>query len=462
MTPTEPTNPLRSCDSEESITAEVGQGVDAGTTRLRFGLMLGVIALVGVVIRAVYIERLAPSQHIFPDSFWYYAQARNLRLGHGYIDIARQLGAFNGHPDIAGERATAYWPPLFPIGLAGWQWIFGESIRTSQLMGVVTGAATIVLTGGLGRAVVSRAVGLVAAALVAVCPFLIAVDGSLMSETLYLPLVLLALVFAHRAREHPRWWSWALLGAAIGLASLARGDALFLVVVVMIPVALLARPSWQQFVVRVGVGIVAVGVVVSPWVIRNAVEVGEPTLSTVSASAVIAVSNCDATYSGRLLGSWSYPCMQPKLGLGKGVSEASYAAHVRKKGIDYALGHASRWPIVGVARLGRVWGIWNPGQLTSAEAHETRNLTWQRLAWPVSIATLVVGLIGFWMLRRDHVRIAVLVAPVVMTTVVALATYGNSRFRTASEPVLLIGVAVVVVRSWTHFRSPTVAVDTRT
>ena len=121
MTPAEPTNPLRSCDSEDPITAEVGQGVDAGTTRLRFGLMLGVIALVGVVIRAVYIERLAPSQHIFPDSFWYYAQARNLRLGHGYIDIARQLGAFNGHPDIAGERATAYWPPLFPIGLAGWQ-----------------------------------------------------------------------------------------------------------------------------------------------------------------------------------------------------------------------------------------------------------------------------------------------------------------------------------------------------
>ena len=132
---------------------------------------------------------------------------------------------FNGHPDIAGERATAYWPPLFPIALAGWQSIFGESIRTSQLMGVATGAATIVLAGLLGRAVVNRAVGLVAAALVAVSPFIIAVDGSLMSETLYLPLVLLTLLFAQRARNHPQWWSWALLGGSIGLASLARGDA---------------------------------------------------------------------------------------------------------------------------------------------------------------------------------------------------------------------------------------------
>ncbi len=460
MTTTEPTNPLRSPDSEDSIAAGGREGVNEGTIGMHFGLMLGVIALAGVVIRAVYIEQFAPSQHIFPDSFWYYAQARNLRLGHGYIDIARQLGAFNGHPDIAGERATAYWPPLFPIALAGWQWIFGESIRTSQLMGVATGAATIVLTGLLGRAVVSRAVGLVAAALAAVCPFIIAVDGSLMSETLYLPLVLLALLLAQRARTRPRWWSWALLGGAIGLASLARGDALFLVVVVMIPVALLTRPSWQQFVVRVGVGVIAIGVVVSPWVIRNAVEVGEPTLSTVSASAVIAVANCDATYSGRLLGSWSYPCMQPKLGFR--MSEAKYAAHVRTKGIDYALGHVSRWPIVGVARLGRVWGIWNPGELTSAEAHETRNLTWQRIAWPISLATLAVGLTGFWMLRRDRVRIAVLVAPVVMTTVIALATYGNSRFRTASEPALLIGVAVVAVRLWTRNRTPGVAEGTRT
>ena len=146
--------------------------------------------------------------------------------------------------------------------------------------------------------------------------------------------------------------------------------------------------------------------------------------------------------------------MQPKLGLGKNMSEANYAAHVRTKGIDYALGHASRWPIVGVARLGRVWGIWNPDAITRAEAEETRNLTWQRLAWPVSIATLVVGLTGFWMLRRDHVRIALLLAPIVMTTVIALATYGNSRFRTASEPVLLIGVAVVAVAAVERWRRP--------
>ena len=453
MTTTEPTKPTGRLDSEAG-TRDASTG-SPGSART-FGLLLGFIVVVGMIARVIYIERFAPSHNLFPDSYWYYLQGHNLRLGNGYIDIKRQFGAFNGHPDIAGERATAYWPPLFPIALAGWQWIFGETVRTSQLMGVVTGAASIALTGLLGRSVVNRTVGLIAAALVAVCPFLIAVDGSLMSETLYLPLVLLALLLAQRTRDRPQWWSWVLLGGIIGLASLTRGDATFLVAALMIPIAILARSSWKRTVVRVGLGVTALAVVVSPWVIRNAIDVGEPTLSTVSASAVIAVSNCDATYSGRLLGSWSYPCMQPKLGYR--MSEAKYAAHVRAKGLDYALGHASRWPIVGVARLGRVWGIWNPGEVTRAEAHETRNLTWQRMAWPISVATLAVGPIGFWMLRRDRRRIAVLVAPVVMTTVIALATYGNSRFRTAAEPVLLIGVAVVAVAVWTRFRAPAPAV----
>jgi 4-amino-4-deoxy-L-arabinose transferase and related glycosyltransferases of PMT family len=431
-------------------TSPEGDG-DSGPHRFGFRVLLGAVVVLGVVIRVVYIERFAPSERIFPDSFWYYAQARNLRAGNGYIDIARQLGAFNGHPAVAGHRATAYWPPLFPMFLAVWQAIFGESIRTSQLMGCVTGAGTVLLTGLLGRAVAGRTVGLVAAALVGLSPFVIAVDGSLMSETLYLPLVLLALLFAYRARERPTLWSWVLLGATIGLASLARGDALFLVVVAMIPAAFLARGSWKNFTLRMGAGLLALALVITPWVVRNAIKVGEPTLSTVSASAVIAVSNCDATYHGRLLGSWSYACMHPKLGFT--MSEARYSALVRKEGIDYALAHVSRWPLVGAARVARVWGFWDPRELTIREAAETRNRTWQRLAWPASLATLGFGLAGFWILGRRGRPIAVLIAPVVMSTVIALATYGNTRFRTAAEPVLLIGVAVVLTAGMQRWRA---------
>ena len=104
MTTTEPTSPVGATDSDDAVAAPGGQGVNAGPTRMQFGLMLGAIAVVGVVIRAIYIEQFAPSQHIFPDSFWYYAQARNLRLG-------RVWGIWN--PDatasIRGQGTMSCW-----------------------------------------------------------------------------------------------------------------------------------------------------------------------------------------------------------------------------------------------------------------------------------------------------------------------------------------------------------------
>ncbi len=446
---------MTTTSTPDSLEDDAERGLEANPPRRRrlgFGVLLGVIVLIGIVIRAVYIVRFAPSQHIFPDSFWYYAQAKNLRAGDGYIDIARQLGAFNGHADIAGKRPTAYWPPLFPMLLAAWQTVVGDSIRESQLLGCLTGAATVGLTGLLGRAVVSRAVGLVAAGLVAISPFIIAVDGSLMSETLYLPLVILALLFAARARERPTAWSWILLGATIGLASLARGDALFLIPVVMIPAAILTRDSWRQVLSRIALGLLALAIVVAPWVVRNAIKVDDPSLSTISASAVLAVANCHATYYGRQLGSWSYPCMQPKLGYQ--MSETAYADKMQRKGINYAMAHVSRWPVVGAARVARVWSFWDPRDLTKREAVETRNRTWQWLVWPASLVTFWLGLAGFWMVRRQRRPIAVLVGPVVMVTSVALLTYGNTRFRAAAEPALLIGVAVVLVAAARRLHRP--------
>ena len=169
---------------------------------IRFGVLLAIVVVVGCVVRAIYTLEVAPHTRLFPDSLWYRAQALNLRAGRGYVDVGGQLGAFRGL--TPRTRATAYWPPLYPGYLAVGQALFGESVRGTQLLGCVTGAATVVFTGLLGRAVAGSAVGLLGALLVALCPSLIAADGSLMAETLSVPLVVLAALLAQRARGPDR------------------------------------------------------------------------------------------------------------------------------------------------------------------------------------------------------------------------------------------------------------------
>lgn len=412
-----------------------------GVHRSSFPALVAAIVGLGVLVRIGYV--LAVHVELFADSNWYIQQAMNLRSGIGYVDPAREFAAFNGHASAAGNFDTAYWPPLYPMFLAGVQSIFGEATRTAQLAGVATGAVTILLTGLLGREVAGPRVGLLGALIVALSPFAIAVDGSIMSETLYVPLVLLALLFAQRARNHPTAWSWCIAGAATGFAALTRSDALALIVFALVPAAVLSRDRARHLLPRVALGLGVLAVVLAPWVIRNAIEVGEPTISTASASGVVAGSNCAATYSGKDLGYWRYSCMHPELGYR--MSETAWTAKIRRQGVSFALDHVQRWPAVGAARLARVWGLWDPRDQSRREALETRDQGWQMIAWAVSLVTLVLGLIGFWVLAKQKKQIAVLAGPVVMTTVIAVATYGNTRFRAATEPVLAIGAAAAIL-----------------
>jgi hypothetical protein len=63
---------------------------------------------------------------------------------------------------------------------------------------------------------------------------------------------------------------------------------------------------------------------------------------------------------------------------------------------------------------------------------------------------LVAGLAGLWRMRDRGAQLVPLGGLLVATTLSALLAYGNARFRTVSEPVLLVGAAALV----TSLRSP--------
>jgi 4-amino-4-deoxy-L-arabinose transferase-like glycosyltransferase len=211
-------------------------------SRLRsFPAALGAIAVAGLALRIAYVRAYSSHIRFGLDALWYELVAGTLATGHGYIDPAQfyQQGV---------SQPTAFRPPLYPVALAAVTKAVDGSPRTYQYAGCVLGALTIVLVALLARHLAGRPVALVAAGLAALSPALLAVDASIMSETLYVPLVIVFIWAIYAAIERPTLSRWLLAGVAAGACVLTRADALALTVVVIVPSAYLLRsrvPHWS-------------------------------------------------------------------------------------------------------------------------------------------------------------------------------------------------------------------------
>jgi hypothetical protein len=81
--------------------------------------------------------------------------------------------------------------------------------------------------------------------------------------------------------------------------------------------------------------------------------------------------------------------------------------------------------------------------LDRVETEESRNGRWQRLGWWVTICALPFALAGCVLLAR---RSPLVLTPLISVVVTAAVSYGNQRFRLVADPILLIGVSLVIVR----------------
>jgi hypothetical protein len=179
-------------------------------------------------------------------------------------------------------------------------------------------------------------------------------------------------------------------------------------------------------------------------VIRNDHRLGTPTLATLDPATAIAGTNCPATYSGRMLGSWSFECTQrPDQ---DAISEVALSKELQHDGRHYLFDHVSRLPIVVPVRVLRLWGLYDPIEQARHEAVESRNVKWQLLTWAVYLPIAGLAFYGFVLLRRRRVQLFPLLAMVVSVTATAALVYGKQRFRASAEPVLLVAAAVALVR----------------
>jgi 4-amino-4-deoxy-L-arabinose transferase-like glycosyltransferase len=298
--------------------------------------------------------------------------------------------------------------------------ITGDEAQRS--LGCLFGAGTMTLVGLIGRRVAGEAVGILAAAIAASYPLLIAADGALMSETLYGLLIALVLLAAYRLRDEPSAWRAVALGVAIGLAALTRPEALLL-----LPLLLVPRWRW------LAVACLATALVVLPWTVRNWSAFDRPVLISTNDGVTLAGSNCGPTYHGRDVGSFTTSCIEPAR---FPDDEAQQAAAYRSDAASYAGDHAGRVPVVVAVRVLRLWGLYQPTRL--AYDAQNRRLAVQEAGVVFSYLLIPLAVFGALVLRRRREPLSILLAPILLVTITCALTYGGLRLRHAAEIPLVV------------------------
>ena len=396
-----------------------------GLIQRRFGVALVAIVAVGVGLRALQTLLIAPwPPGIFNDEAYYSTLAHLVASGEGFV---RPAEFYRDHVSLpTAERAplfTTFVAALYKLGLAG-----GDG----RLVGLFTGGGTIAALGLLGRRVAGARAGLLAAGIAALYPILIAADGAMMTESTYGVFAAFSMLVAYRLLEKPDARFALLLGALLGLAALARGEALLLLPLLLIP--LLRRPG--------GLRIAAVTcamfvVVLVPWTVRNWSAFDRPVLIATEGGETLAGANCDVTYYGERIGTWQYSCAKFD-GRGNEAKELNEAGH---RGTRYARHHAGRVPLVMAARFARTWGLWEPFAVP-----EGRRAWVQKLGAAIYYVLIPFAVYGVLLLRRRRFPLLILLAPFITVTVTTLLAYGQIRFRHSAELSLVVLAAVALDR----------------
>jgi 4-amino-4-deoxy-L-arabinose transferase-like glycosyltransferase len=395
----------------------------------------------GLVFRFVYIAFDVAGDRGFDDRQWFHDVSNNLAAGRGFIspfvfDFFGTVTPSAGHPPL--WAAVLSIPAFF--GLGSW--------TAQQFITAIFGAAAIGAVGYLGRRVGGDRIGLIAAGLAAVSPLLIARDGSLMSESLYGVLVILALLATYRVIDKPVSRSAAILGVLIGLAALTRGEALLFLPLLGIAVWLRAKPRKVSRQRLVAVMVVATVVTLAPWTIRNWIAFDEPVLISFNEASVLAGANCDKTYNGPQTGTWDITCLATS---NPNLTEPEQHAIWRKQGLDYIGDHIGDLPRVVFYRVIRTWDLYAP----SAQAHgDGRDYNVAVIGtWSYLLLLLPLGIWGAVRMYRRRRPLLILLSPFVVATISAAMTWGLTRLRHPADLTLLVFDAVALAAAWDALRA---------
>jgi hypothetical protein len=355
---------------------------------------------------------------------------------------------------IPGEP-SAYTQPLYGFFLIPIYWILGRhwwAVGGAQIV-VATGTAFLVYA--IGARVLSRRAGATAAILATLNPYLVWHDVHLNREVLD-QLVAAALILCTllAAERRSVWWASA-AGVLGGLAVLGNVRLVFIPLVVA--AYLLVRNGWSWAPVAL---VAAAALTVTPWVVRNKVEVGCFALTT-DGRALWKANNAQ-TYGLLAQGKWiddvkdppGHPFPNPEeardlyrqTGKKVHVNECANQSYYQEKAWRFVRGHPGEKAKLAAQAVRMEWD-----PRTTASATDSGRGAIRSLAQPLYTSLLyALALIGIFVTARWFVGLAL--AVLAYQTVAAIVFVGATRYRIATDFLIALLAAGAIEWALTRWR----------
>jgi 4-amino-4-deoxy-L-arabinose transferase-like glycosyltransferase len=266
-----------------------------------------------------------------------------------YVGIATSLAEGHGYP------ATASSMPLYPLLLGGCFTLFGSSLLVGRLLNAaLAGLACWLLMKWTRTTFTSTRTALMSGAIFSVFPSFIALSGNLLTENLYVVLLLAIACALQRGPDEQS--SPIYLGFLLGLTLLTRAESLLLVIVVS--VWLMLRPGTRRAAAALA-GLKAVGVclvVLIPWAARNALLFQAFVPLTTNAGMTLLDGNNEYARGGDTYKHWSelLPAEYYEMG---GMLEQVRNRVAMRRAVEWVTSHPGDYARLLPLKLREFWHV---------------------------------------------------------------------------------------------------------
>lgn len=224
-------------------------------------IILG-IAILASIIRLAYV--------------FFYPQIPVVHDSKQYDDIAVNVSQGKGFPVtmIGSEYKGVTRTPGYPVFLSFIYSIFGHSYQAVRIIQALVDVLTCLIVFYLGSTIFNFSAGCIAALSYAFYFPVIIYTGVLYTETLFSMMLVVAMLFLLMAVKHNHFIYWMLSGLFLGVVTLISSRSELVPVFILVAL-LLNKYSLRESFMKIGIIVLFMLIVISPWTIRNYLVTGK-------------------------------------------------------------------------------------------------------------------------------------------------------------------------------------------